>query len=227
MNKVGSFGVSADLEMIRLGVCLAHHSDKGEIVTQNTVTQLLARWRSGEDEAYVLLIDQIYDELHRIASREFRGERSGHTLQATGLLHEAILHLGDLSTVPWQDRGHFYAVATRLMRRILLDYARKLGRLKRGGDLKRVTFEEADRLTPGGFGGKPADPDIEALDAALDALEDWDSRKARIVELRFFVGLTAEEIGKCLDISVATVNREWRRARAWLFHEMTGALADG
>ena len=162
-----------------------------------------------------------YERLHRIARRHARGERSGHTLQPTAILHEAVLRLMDLDGLAWSDRAHFYAVAARMMRRVLVDYAREQNRVKRGGSAVRVTL---DAGTLAGD-GRPAD--LEALDDALARLEARDPRQARVVELRFFAGLTGEETSSCLGISTATVQREWRRARAWLYLELRGESLGG
>lgn len=186
-----------------------------------SVTLLLRRWNSGAPEAFDDLMERVYGELHGIAEQCFRRERSEHTLQATAIVHEAILRLVDVNAFEWQNRAHFYAVTARMMRRILVDHARERGRLKRGGDGQRVTLIEADALAENG-----RNPDLEALDAALKELEARDPQKARIVELRFFVGLTGAEIARCLDISTPTVTREWRRARTWLYGELTGEDLD-
>ena len=186
------------------------------------VTGLLQRWSAGDTEAFDELMGHVYDELHRIAAQSFRRERSEHTLQATALLHEAVLRLIDIGNLPWRDRAHFYAVAARMMRRILVDHARQRRRLKRGGDGERVALSEAEPLAVQG-----KSPDIEALNDALELLEARDPQKARIVELRFFAGLTGEEIARSLDISTPTVTREWRRARTWLYCEIKGEDLDG
>lgn len=186
-----------------------------------SVTLLLRRWSSGVPEAFDDLMERVYGELQVIAEQCFRRERSEHTLQATAIVHEAVLRLIDVNALQWRNRAHFYAVTARMMRRILVDHARERGRLKRGGDGQRVTLNEAQALAVGG-----RSPDLEALDAALEELEARDPQKARIVELRFFVGLTGTEIARCLDISTPTVTREWRRARTWLYGELTGEDLD-
>jgi RNA polymerase sigma factor (TIGR02999 family) len=185
------------------------------------VTQLLRRWTSGDAEALDALIEAVHEELHRIAAQCFRGERREHTLQATALLNEAVLRLIDLDSVDWSDRGHFYAVTARMMRRILVDHARQHARLKRGGGASPVTLAEAEVLAVDG-----KSPDLVALDEALDRLEVRHERMAKIVQLRFFAGLTSEEIGRSLGISVPTVTREWRRARLWLYSELSGEPID-
>jgi RNA polymerase sigma factor (TIGR02999 family) len=186
------------------------------------MTRLLDRWSAGDSEAFGELMEVTYARLRRIARRQARRERSGHTLQATAILHEAVLRLMDLEGLSWNDRGHFYAVAAEMMRRTLVDYAREQNRLKRGGDARRVTLEEAESVA-----SPDRPPDLEALDAALTRLAARDPRKVRIVELRFFVGLTGAEIARCLDLSTATVQREWRRAKTWLYAELGGERIDG
>jgi RNA polymerase sigma factor (TIGR02999 family) len=186
------------------------------------VTQLLLQWQAGDAEGFDALMERVYQELHRIAEQCFRREWGEHTLQATALLNEAVLRLIGLDSIDWSDRGHFYAVAARMMRRILVDHARKHRRLKRGHGENRVTLAEAEVIAVDG-----KSPDIQALDAALEKLEARDERMARIVELRFFAGLTSEEIGRSLGISVPTVTREWRRARIWLYSEISGRPIDG
>jgi len=177
------------------------------------VTELLRRWREGEDEARDDLMTLVYPELHRLAAGYLRGERSGHTLQPTALVHEAYLRI--LGTdVEWQDRVHFLAVAARVMRRALVDYARARQTKKRGGDAVRVTWSDSALGAPG------AAPEILDLDAALESLAHHDERKSRVVELHFFGGMTYEETAEVMDISVATVNRELRFAKAWLLDRM-------
>jgi len=186
-----------------------------------TMTDLLRRWSSGEPKAFDALMERAYSRLHRIARRQAGGERADHTLRPTALLHEAVLRLMDLEGLAWADRGHFYAVAASMMRRVLVDYARGQKRLKRGGDAVRVTLDGSALAA----GGHP--PEIEALEDALVRLEARDPRMARIVELRFFAGLTGSEIARCLDVSTPTVQREWRRARTWLYLELSGKTLDG
>jgi len=182
-----------------------------------TITDLLRSWSSGDPLAFEAVIETAYGHLHRIARWQAQRERPGHTLQPTAVLHEAVLQLMDLDRPEWNDRTHFYAVVARMMRRILVDYARKQHRLKRGGGAVRVTLDPATSLA---VDGRTAN--LEDLDAALSHLEARAPRQAQVVELRFFAGLTGEEIALCLDISTATVQREWRRARAWLYLELRG-----
>lgn len=155
----------------------------------------------------------VYAELHRMAERFLRGERTGHTLQPTALVHEAYLRLVDQRRVDWRSRNHFFAIAARVMRRILVDYSRGRQRRKRGGG-ERIPLEDAAGL------GLQRLPEIMALDEALAALARIDRRKAAVVELRYFGGFTAEETAAILEISVPTVGRHWRLARAWLFREI-------
>lgn len=192
------------------------------MLERDSVTGLLHRWSAGDTEAFDELMGQVYVELRGIAAQCFRHERSEHTLQTTALLHEAVLRLIDIEGLPWRDRAHFYATAARMMRRILVDHARQRRRLKRGADGKRVTLSEAEALAVDG-----RRPDLEALDDALGRLEARDPQKAKIVELRFFAGLTGEQIARCLDISTPTVTREWRRARTWLYCAIKGENVDG
>lgn len=179
-----------------------------------TVTQLLRAWRQGDTDAPERLMPLIYDELKRLAQHAMRGERADHTLQPTALVHEAYLRLVD-ADVDWQDRVHFLATAARVMRRVLVDHARSKARLKRGGDVTKVRLEEA--LT---IGSEPSEV-VLALDEAMDRLAELDERKSRVVELHYFGGLTYDETAAALDISAATVDRDLRMARAWLYREMS------
>jgi RNA polymerase sigma factor (TIGR02999 family) len=172
------------------------------------ITAILAAWRDGEPGALDRLLPLIYDELHRLAARQRRGEREGHTLDTTALLHEAYLRLIG-SEVAWVDRTHFYAVAARTMRRVLVDHARAHGRVKRSGGA-RVELDKVQLPAPG------RDPDLLDLDEALQQLSALDERKARVVELHYFGGLTYDEIASVLELSAATVHRELRAGRAWL-----------
>lgn len=182
--------------------------------TSPSVNDLLARWRSGDQDALRALMPFVYNELHGLAHHYLRAERPGHTLQSTALVHEAYLRLIDQSPVQTQNRAHFIAIAARLMRQILVDYARQRRAAKRGPDCK-VEFDENLDLPL-----KQAAVDVLALDDALNQLSRRDAQQARIVELRFFGGLTVEETAEALDVSPATVKREWVMARAWLLREM-------
>lgn len=179
------------------------------------VSRLLDAWRGGEDSALDRLMPLVYDELHALAHRQLRGERDGHTLQTTALLHEACLRLMG-SNVAWEGRVHFFAVAARAMRRVLVDHARGLHREKRGGGATAITLD--DNLASRARGS-----DLLDLDEALERLAARDERKARVIELHYFGGLEYTEIGQALGISEATVNRDLRMARAWLQRELGSA----
>jgi RNA polymerase sigma factor (TIGR02999 family) len=183
--------------------------------TGREITQLLRSWASGNDEAEAQVLPMVYDELRRIAARHLRRERSDHTLQATALVHEAYLRLCQEHRLRWKGRAHFFAFAAHLIRRILVDHARHRNRAKRGGGTHRVTLAEAKEV----FSAKQ--PDLIALDDALSSLAELDGRKAAVVELRFFGGLTLEETAAHLDVSPETVSRDWRRAKAWLYDELS------
>ena len=185
------------------------------IATRQEVTQVLLDWNRADGNAAERLIPLVYDELRRLARQYLQRERSDHTLQATGLVHEAYLRLVDQSSVTWQNRAHFFGVAAQAMRRILVDHARSHRAEKRGGDREKLEFDE--ELLPSGERAV----DLIALDDALRELERLDSRQSQIVELRFFGGLTNEEIGEALDISPRTIKREWRLAKAWLRRQIS------
>jgi len=179
------------------------------------VTELLVAWSGGDASALEQLIPLVHAELHRLARRQMRRERQGHTLQTTALVNEAFLRLVDLSRIRWQDRAHFFAMSARLMRRILVDHARSRQYIKRGGGARRVTFDEGLAVS-----AEPA-ADLVGLDDALQALARVDARKSQVVELRYFGGLSVEETAEALHVSPETVMRDWRLARAWLLREMT------
>jgi RNA polymerase sigma-70 factor, ECF subfamily len=183
------------------------------------ITRLLADVQGGNQEARSRLASLVYDELHRLAARFMRGERSGHTLQATVLVHEAFMRLVDQSDQSWQNRAHFFAVAAQVMRRLLIDYARSRKTLKRGAGIK-VELDDAMIVSE-----QRCDEWI-AVDEALDRLADRDLRLSRIVEMRFFAGLTEQEIGEVLQVSARTVKRDWRVAKAWLAGELAGVKSD-
>jgi RNA polymerase sigma-70 factor (ECF subfamily) len=178
------------------------------------VTDLLKAWRNGDERALSRLTPLVYEELHRLAAAYMRREKAGHTLQTSALVNEAYIKLVGSSRVRWQNRAHFFAVAAQLMRRILVDFARSRQYHKRGGDWQQVSLDE--RL---GFGAK-LDSDLVALDAALQGLAKLDPRKARVIELRFFGGLSLEETSEALQVSTDTVGRDWRAAKAWLAREL-------
>lgn len=181
----------------------------------NEVTQLLQDWRGGNRDAFDALLPIVYKELHRLAHFQLRSERVGHSLQSTALVHEAYLRLVGTNPPKWESRTHFFGVAARLMRQILVDYARRHGAAKRGGNVCKVTLQDA-MVTPNG-----TDVDIVALDDALRELAKIDERQSRVVELRFFAGLSLEEISQALDVAPATVQRDWTAARAWLHRELS------
>jgi RNA polymerase sigma factor (TIGR02999 family) len=179
------------------------------------VTGLLHAWRAGDEAALERLTPLVYQELRRIARRCLRGERAGHSLEATALVHEAYFRLVDANRVDWQDRAHFYAISARLMRRVLVEHARARLRQKRGGGAIQVSLGGAARTDEKGL-------DLVALDEALQALARFDERKSRVVELRFFAGLSVEETAAILAVSAETVMRDWKLSRAWLRRELSG-----
>jgi len=181
------------------------------------ISVLLRAWGAGDPSALEKLTPIVYDELHRLARRYMKRERPGHSLQTTALVNEAYTRLVDYKRMQWQDRAHFFAVSSQLMRRILVDHARRHN-LKRGGGVQHLSLEEA-----GDVGGGQ-DTDLVALDAAMHALARLDPRKVQVVEMRVFGGLSVEETAEVLKISPVTVKRDWRAARTWLFRELTGAI---
>jgi RNA polymerase sigma factor (TIGR02999 family) len=179
------------------------------------VTVLLKAWREGDETALDALMPLVHDELRRIARRCLHGDRANHSVQPTELVNEAFLRLVDVQHLEWQNRTHFLAMSARLLRRVLVDLARARRADKRGGGAVRVTFDEV------AIGGVSPDADVIRLDDALQALAALDDRKSRVVELRFFGGLTAEETAAALQVSSKTVLRDWEFARAWLQRELT------
>jgi len=178
------------------------------------ITQLLLAWGKGEQQALEKMIPLVHKELHRLAHRYMSRQRPGHTLQTTALLNEAYLRLVDSSQVRWQNRAHFHAISAQVMRRVLVDWARSRNYLKRGGQARKVSFDEALVVS------EERGADLVALDDALKALAAVDSRKGRVVELRFFGGLSAEETAAVLKVSPDTVLRDWKLAKAWLLREL-------
>ena len=178
------------------------------------MTELLAAWSKGDRQALDQLLPLVEEELHRLAHRYMKREREGHTLQTTALVNEAYLRLIDQRGVRWQNRAHFFAIAAEMMRRILIDHARKHAYQKRGGGARQLPLDEAAVLTD------DRASELVALDEALRSLARVDERKSRIVELRFFGGLSVEEVAEVMGVSPDTVTREWRRARAWLSREV-------
>ncbi len=185
------------------------------VTMPDDVTALLMDWRGGDDEAIHRLVPLVHEELRQLARRHMAGERPDHVLQATALVNEVYLRLVDIRRVQWQDRAHFFAVAARLMRRILVDFARATKNQKRGGDLQRITFDQNLPVA----GDSP--DDLVAIDDALQALAGQYDRKAKVVELRFFGGLSVEETAAVLKISEETVMRDWKFAKNWLMREMS------
>jgi RNA polymerase sigma factor (TIGR02999 family) len=179
------------------------------------ITQLLLRWGKGDAEAFEQLMPLVYNELRRMAANYMRRQNPGHTLQTTALVNEAYMRLVDSSRVKWQNRNHFFAISAQLMRRILVDFARKRNSLKRGGDQVQITL--SDRIeTP-----IERQKDIVELDEAMKRLATLSPRQSQIVELRYFGGLTDDQIAETLDISSRTVRRDWSLARAWLYRELS------
>ena len=185
------------------------------------VTALLVQWRDGDDAAAQALLPLVHGELKRIARRHMAGERRGHVLQTTALVNEAYLRLVDVRRVQWRDRVHFLSMTARLMRRVLVDYARAQKNQKRGGALQRITLDQDVPVTC------QTPEDVIAVDAALDALTGQHQRKGQVVELRFFGGLSVEETAEALDVSQETVQRDWRFAKSWLLRELSRREAHG
>lgn len=184
------------------------------------VTELLGELKQGNRAALDELVPIVYDELRGVASRQLAGERAGHTLQTTALVHEAFLKLAGMDRIDWQNRAHFFAVAARLMRQILLDHAERRGARKRGGGRATLPLDDhVVSMTP----SDATDLDgLIVLDEALRRLEARDARQGRVVECRFYAGMSVEETAEALDVSPGTVKRDWRLARAWLNRELAG-----
>ncbi|MGH8241853.1 MAG: sigma-70 family RNA polymerase sigma factor [Steroidobacteraceae bacterium] len=188
-------------------------------VPAGEVTQLLLRWRAGDARALESLIPLIYEELRAMARRHLGRERSPHTLQRTALVHEAFLRMVDQTQVDWQSRSQFFGIASQMMRRVLVDHARRRGSAKRGGGVQRVDFDVM-LATEEGDDGDPDGVDFEAVHDALERLERLDPDQAKLVELRFFGGLSIREASEVMGTSPATAKREWAIARAWLQREL-------
>jgi RNA polymerase sigma-70 factor (ECF subfamily) len=186
----------------------------------NDVSTLLRAWSGGDQGALDRLTPIVYKELHRLASRYMKGERSGHSLQATALVNEAYMRLADYKRMQWQDRAHFFAVSAQVMRRILVEHARRHN-LKRGGGVPHVSLGEAVVVAG------TQDTDLIVLDDAMNALARIDPRKVQVVEMRFFGGLSVEETAEVLHVSAVTVKREWRAAKLWLYRKLTDGTTDG
>jgi RNA polymerase sigma-70 factor, ECF subfamily len=195
-------------------------SDSQQTQPVSEVSRLLRAWSDGDESALEQLTPIVYNELHRIAHLQMRKERAERSLQTTALVNEVYLRLVDAQQVPWQDRAHFFAISARIMRRILIDNARRHN-FKRGAGFQHVSVGQAD------LQAIPGDPDLIALDEALNALQQFDERKAKVVELRFFGGLSVEETADVLKVSTITVIRDWNNAKAWLYRELANEAADG
>jgi len=187
-----------------------------ELPSTDEFTQLLKAWTGGDQSALGKLTPLAYQHLHQVARRYMAGERPGHGLQTTALVNEVYLRLVDCRQVHWQDRAHFFAVSAQLMRRILIDFARSRGYQKRGGGVVHMPLDEAPSVC------SEPDDNLVALDDALQALATIEERKSKVVELRFFGGLSIEETAEVLKVSPETVQRDWRLAKVWLLREMSG-----
>ena len=196
------------------------HDDESKAPPGGEVSGLLRAWGDGDRGALDKLTPIVYDELHRLARRYMRGERPGHSLQTSALVNEAYMRLVDYKGMQWQNRAHFFAVSAQLMRRILVEHARRHN-LKRGGGVLHVSLEETAIV-----GGDRA-ADLIALDDAMVALARLDPRKVQVVEMRFFGGLSVEETAEVLSVSSVTVMRDWSTAKAWLYRELTGGTTNG
>jgi RNA polymerase sigma factor (TIGR02999 family) len=181
------------------------------------VTRLLSNWSNGDQAALDQLLPLVYSELRRLASAYLRRERSNHTLQSTALVHEAFMRMVNQQDVQWKNRAHFFAIASQMIRRILVDYARSQHAEKRGSGAVKLALDEAMAVPQ----APATDVDLLGLNDALDRLAAMDERQSRIVELRFFAGLSIEETAEVMSLSPASIKREWQTARAWLFREMT------
>lgn len=208
---MGSYFFEKDLPFRSSATILCFYSRMLEPSDNSPITKILTDLKAGGDEAFEVLFPMVYDELRKIAGSYFRGERDGHTLQPTALVHEAFLKLSKQSSIDFESRTHFFGVAARLMREILIDHARRHNSQKRGGaNRTRITLDPSS-----GF-GESRQLDVLAIDEALTSLEQLDERQARIVEMKFFAGLNVEEIASLMNISPATVKREWSSAKLYL-----------
>jgi len=187
---------------------------------RHQITELLAEWRDGNQSALDELYPLVYDELHRLARRYMSRERKDHTLQTTALINEAYVRLVDQKNVNWANRSHFFAISAQIMRRILIDHARRHAYAKRGGGAQQVSLEEVAAVVPG------QGRELVRLDEALKSLAERDPRRSQVVELRYFGGLNNEEIAGVLNVSENTVTRDWNMARAWLYQQLTENAAN-
>jgi RNA polymerase sigma-70 factor, ECF subfamily len=187
------------------------------VTNQHQITQLLAEWSDGNQAALDELYPLVYQELRRLARRYMSRERKGHTLQTTALINEAYVRLVDQRNVHWANRSHFFAISAQIMRRILIDHARRHAYAKRGGGAQQVSLEEAATVVP------DQATELVRLDEALKSLAEMDPRRSQVVELRYFGGLNNEEIAGVLKVSENTVTRDWNMARAWLYQQLAGS----
>ncbi len=185
--------------------------------SSDDLTDLLVEWQRGDRAALDKLTPLVYDEIRRIAHRYMQREREGHTLQTTALVNEAYLRLASQQQINWQNRTHFFAVTAQVMRHILIDYARRRQYVKHGGEAQRISFDDALASEEAVLMSQPRAAELLALDEALDELAKLDLRKSRVVELRYFGGLSLAETAEVLEVSPMTVRRDWRAAKAWLF----------
>jgi RNA polymerase sigma-70 factor, ECF subfamily len=195
-------------------------NDEAGTPSGGQVSEFLRAWSDGDRAALDRLTPIVYDELHRLAQRYMKGERPGHSMQTTALVNEAYMRLVDYKNMQWQNRAHFFAVSAQLMRRILVDHARRHN-LKRGGDIPHVSLDETAMV------GSERAADMVALDDAMNRLATLDPRKVQVVEMRFFGGLSVEETAEILKVSAVTVIRDWSTAKAWLYRELAGGTTDG
>lgn len=203
-----------------MGKPIQQQDDDAKAAPCGQVSGLLRAWSDGDREALDRLTPIVYDELHRLAQRYMKRERPGHSLQTTALVNEAYMRLVDYKGMQWQNRAHFFAVSAQLMRRILVEHARRHN-LKRGGGVQHVSLEETALV------GGDQSADLVALDDAMNALALLDPRKAQVVEMRFFGGLSVEETAEVLKLSSVTVMRDWSTAKAWLYRELTRGTTNG
>jgi len=201
-----------------MGTDASHRSQAGT----EDISMLLRAWSGGDQRALERLTPMVYKELHRLARRYMRGERPDHSLETTALVNEAYIRLVDYERMQWQDRAHFFAVSAQVMRRILVDHARRHN-IKRGGGVQHVPLDEVAVVG----GSREQEVDLLLLDNAMNALANIDPRKVQVVEMRFFGGLSVEETAEVLKISTVTVKRDWRAAKAWLYRELTGGSGYG
>ena len=215
-----SYAATKNSNVFLMGNLSQPQDDKAGTPPGGQVTEFLRAWSDGDRAALDRLTPIVYDELHRLARRYMKGERPGHSLQTTALVNEAYMRLVDYKSMQWQNRAHFFAVSAQLMRRILVDHARRRN-LKRGGGVQHVSLDQTAMV-----GGERA-ADLVALDDAMNLLGKLDPRKVRVVEMRFFGGLSVEETAEVLKVSAVTVMRDWNTAKAWLYRELKARTGNG